>query len=398
MAELREAAARRAAGERRAEAARRAAVVEDRQRAWQARRHSMAPPRMTPDDPALVGTHTGRQLIAQVSDTLLNSHIVAYDYTDPTLEVLSVTFPADDVVWLETCISFTYRSVSVDTGEPFERDGLFGGGPVTAHYTEEMRLQDDTWKLALSIRTHVRQDIGDCPLEDETPEVVTEAELTRIRARAEQVYTDALIAHDASGLAAHYTGQVHNELNPSNPLRGRPFAHCPQWPVLSDRDKIPAAILEPAWEHVYGASPYEERAEIPPEAAAAASAQLGVPYDTVSTQSVSVADCQSEYGTAHRVIPPADSGVIGRNTTSTVTVDEVILPSAGRLTSVAYLRTCRVLDIEDIYQGDQVAERFQPIDRATIEATEAMHLDEGRWKVAARWNISVSDVDVGCDR
>jgi hypothetical protein len=114
----------------------------------------------------------------------------------------------------------------------------------------------------------------------------------------------------------------------------------------------------------------------------------------VSSNSVSVAECQREYNSAHRAVPP-ESGFIGPHTSSTVTVEDVVIPSTP--TRAAYMRTCRVVDIEDISTGEQVAERFQPIERATINATEAMHLDDGRWKVAARWDISFSGLDAGCD-
>jgi hypothetical protein len=253
--------------------------------------------------------------------------------------VRSVTFPSDEVAWIETCINDDSRRF---IGKQLS---TFSAGPRTMQLTEEMRNNDGVWQLTQSFVNRYQEGITPCSPSQPYREAALDAELqqtiTQAREQAEQAWIDWLVDVDKpvpdtySGFARRFFDDYPDAL-----IGILPF-YCP----------IPAG------------------------------------QRTASQKCLR----QFERGTSVPAFSVRSSGVaFDRSSRSRVTVWSVILQAVAQ-PKVAYLRTCRVYRVKRADGGETAAPQ------GLVESIETMHLDDGTWKLSNRWNLDVQqDVAGGC--
>ena len=366
-------------------------VIDARDAAWRAAVDSVSPPEARPGGRALRRTHAGGLLIHVIRDAMMLHQTGSTWRYQPRsgVDVQSVTFPDRRTAWLETCVVSAVEILSA-RGEVLP-PGLFGGGTTTLQQTEVMKNEGGTWKLTETIVNSAEDGRGDCA-GDGAPEaasgdLASDAAVTRAREASEEALLDLLTnkrccalgrkalrrlsdTHTGSLLndyTFHYTSDRHLDAEPDE-RPSRYFSSstsCPFYPGTSLPPKPPSqkygkrlyALFDAYWKQFGDSDPQ---------------------YGSASP------GCLRRYNTAVPHGPVAAE--------SEVVVDSIVV-QAATAPAVAYVRTCR----SQTLRSEEGRSDFRA-DEAVIRATEALRLEDGTWKLAARWDVAI-DEDPGarCD-
>jgi hypothetical protein len=362
------------------------AVLQARDAAWQAWIDSVSPPRADPEHPALRDTHTGTLLLHVIRRAMdiHTSRRTLRHLPGARIDVQSVTFPDDTTAWLETCL-VTDVEDRTERGKVLPGD-FFETGTTTTQQTEVMRKEDGAWKLAESIVNSVADDRKDCALGDAPgagAELYSEAVITRARKAAEEALVDLVHSQeccarkpkDLESFAQTHTGNL------LNPYRFR---------LTSDRH-LDQPIEERAVRYFSSASDcvFYPGTGLPPKPPDRKYSKKT--YALFDAQWEQFGDTDPQYGSSSpgclRVFNTSiPFGRFASGSQSSSVVVQSVTIQASAAPTIAYIGTCRQQRLEPTDGSPGMR-----VDQAIIRATESMRLEDGTWKLANRWDITVDE-------